>query len=256
MTSASACRPRLVGRPRGIMPAPRGVRAWGLLADLQVHNPRSTTAGSAQQSLRLIDGRAAASSPSFRPANKNARTITRCEHVSRGGESRDYRANFPRELHVVSQSGLPFVPFLFLFFSRHSRASNRTRERLLAAPLSRRVSCQFVISDSGRARARAHTPRSYPRERSKRRATRNPHLASTLITAARFIPELSIMNHVASSIPQILVHAKCVKREKRIDVICQLRVCACLAFPNIRSQLLVGLPDIRPIVNVSNRQKK
>lgn len=71
MTSASACRPRLVGRPRGIMPAPTAsgdVRAWGLLADLRV--PRSTAAGAPG----LIDG---ASSPSSRPADGNARTITR-----------------------------------------------------------------------------------------------------------------------------------------------------------------------------------
>lgn len=121
MTSASACRPRLVGRPRGIMPAPTatasGVRAcWGLLADLQGHEPCSTTAGSAPLSLGFIDGRAAASSPSsFRPANENARTITPREN-SRGARarpSRDHRAHelpppSPRELQVASR-GTPFA---------------------------------------------------------------------------------------------------------------------------------------------------
>lgn len=127
MTSASACRPRLVGRPRGIMPAPTAsdVRAWGLLvADhLQGHEPNSTTAESAHLSLGLIDGRAAAaaaaSPPSFRPANENARTITRRQRsrVLPASFSRQRRvprghvitarANLPRELHVATRSRLP-----------------------------------------------------------------------------------------------------------------------------------------------------
>lgn len=118
MTSASACRPRLVGRPRDIIPVPTtsGVRAWGLLADLQGHEPRSTTAESTQQSLGLIDGHAAASLPSFRLANKNAWTIT--PRALRRGPTSFFtasHANTLDELHVVSQS-IPFRFFLFSLF--------------------------------------------------------------------------------------------------------------------------------------------
>ena len=151
MTSANACRPRLVGRPRGIIPAPTvsGVQAWGLLAGLQSHEPCSTTTGSAHLSLGFIDDHAAASSSSFRPAKENTRTITRRElsllFPTVDTRSRDYCSNFPRELHVVHKA-LPFrfprklyvTPQNTLFFPfsllRHSNSRapwssvNHTRE--------------------------------------------------------------------------------------------------------------------------------
>ena len=130
MTSANACRPRLVGRPRGIIPAPTasGVQAWGLLlAGLQSHEPCSTTAGSTHLSLGFIDDHAAASPSSFRPAKENTRTITRREFSplfpTADTRSRDYCSNFPRELHVVHKASFRFPRKLYvtaqntLFFS-------------------------------------------------------------------------------------------------------------------------------------------
>jgi len=140
MTSANACRPRLVGRPRGIMPAPTasGLRAWGLLASLQGHEPRSTTARSAHLSLGFIDGRAAASPPPFRPANENARTINAANSL----------ASFPprrRDRHVVAArvsrrfARHPFAVPANLTSIVHvtARASPRTSRRFAKPPFGR-----------------------------------------------------------------------------------------------------------------------
>lgn len=146
MTSASACRPRLVGRPRGIMPAPTAseVRAaWGLLADF--HEPRST-AGSARRSPGLIDGRPAASSPSFRAADKNARTITR-----RGGGSRD---RSPRTSRRLAKHPREAPSPLFSPLSRSS--VDHTRERsLVSRSRGTIISAGFRVDSTGRLGARA-----------------------------------------------------------------------------------------------------
>lgn len=189
MTSASACRPRLVGRLRGIMPAP--APASGVLAcrsSLQV--PRSTTA---RHALGLIDGCAAdaaaaagaCSLPSCpRPARENAPSIT---HLP--SESRDCRrANFPRQLCVVARKAPPLsLSFHFSPSRFWPVRQSPTRHHSFVFRLSRDTRGHVFVRFRIRARRHATWPRE--RSRTKRRATRDPHF----VGATHFISELAVM---------------------------------------------------------------
>lgn len=165
MTSANAWRPRLVGRPRGIMPAPTasGVQAWGLLADLQGHEPNSTTAGSAHLPSEFIDSRVAASLPSFRPAGENARTITRRElaillarrHGSRDPPAQTSPANF-KSLRFAKH------PSRFLFPSTPLGVSRRSDSRI---PRESHQSHSRTVTGEWCVHAARHFARRIPRSR-------------------------------------------------------------------------------------------